>query len=226
MEGRADVALRWGRATLLGSLVVLLGAAGHASADGLLPGPGVILLLVVAAVLVCTPLVARPASARRLVGAMVAGQTAVHVALSLTAGHVAAVHGAHGAADGRVGTLQEAHDATHALTSGAPALPASLPASLPAGLLADLAAHAPMMVAHLLVAALVGLWLAVGERALWGFLALTGARLVLAVELLLAPVLHAPATGPAATSHAPRPRPALWRVRPVARRGPPLLLLG
>jgi hypothetical protein len=38
-------------------------------------------------------------------------------------------------------------------------------------------AHAPMMAVHLVAAALVGLWLAYGERCLWTMIAVTGRRL-------------------------------------------------
>ena len=45
-------------------------------------------------------------------------------------------------------------------------MPATTP-TLPVGhLVSDLSAHAPMMVVHLVAAALVGLWLAHGERCL------------------------------------------------------------
>jgi hypothetical protein len=94
-----------------------------------------------------------------------------------------------------------------------------------AHLLADLSpANAPMVLAHTLAAAAVGLWLAAGERALWTVVAITGAALVLLLGHLvpIAPsraVVRLPA-GPAGQ----RP-PVLRRLaRTVVRRGPPVLL--
>ena len=85
-------------------------------------------------------------------------------------------------------------------------------------LVADIGAHAPMMVAHLLAAALVGCWLAVGERAAWSFVRLTARRAqvpVLPTHRTSAPVGWSPVR--------PAPR-ALWRRGPLPRRGPPVLV--
>lgn len=228
MDSRPDAVLLWARALGVGSMAVFLGVAGHATADGLLPGPGVLTALTVAAVLLCVPLLARPASALRLVAVMVGGQAVVHVVLTLTAGHVGdpvrtAVTATPGGASlpevggRRLGSLADAYDAAAAVPASGPALPAHL--------VADLTAHAPMMAVHLAAAALVGLWIAVGERALWHVLALTGRRLLLAVDLLLTIVVHGPVLRPVAADRPVRPVATLWRSRPQLRRGPPLLVL-
>jgi hypothetical protein len=96
--------------------------------------------------------------------------------------------------------------------------------------MADLTgAHAAMALAHLAAAVLVGLWLAVGERALWHLVVLAAdhvrsvvaaacssyARVRWGARVLLAP-LPLRDDGPP-----PRPRQVLDRV--VVRRGPPLL---
>jgi hypothetical protein len=182
-------------------------------------------------VLASVPLLDCRAGPVRLVSMLVGGQAAIHLALTVTAGHAgdAATAGAaagpsRGTALGalpvtdghRVGSLQDAYQG---VTGRPPMTPA-----LPVGhLVDDLSAHAPMMAAHLAAAALVGLWLAHGERCLWTLLALGGRR-VLAAVLLLVPVPPAPASrwrhAAVATLAGPRSR---WLVRPDSRRGPPVL---
>jgi hypothetical protein len=102
---------------------------------------------------------------------------------------------------------------------------------LPAGmrhLVADLTgAHAPMMVVHLLAAALVGLWLAVGERALWALVALAAGAAVPRLALLLAAVVARPSFPrrvPVAALRPPAPPRLAVLARCVVRRGPPALL--
>ena len=91
---------------------------------------------------------------------------------------------------------------------------------------AELSAHGPMMVAHLAAAALVGLWLAVGERSLWALVALAAAVVLrpLLVARAWLRLAVAPAR-PAPVAAAPRARPSLVLLaRCVSRRGPPALL--
>lgn len=225
---RPGAALLWARAGGVGLLAVFLGVAGHVTADGRLPGPVVLVLLSAGAVLLSAPVLARPAGAVRLVLLMVGGQALVHVVLTVTAGHVGdpaagptvrrvgSALPSLASADGRrTGSLQDAYDAVGPVHASTP--------SVPAHLVQDLVAHAPMMLVHLLAAALVGLWLAVGERALWALVAATGRRLGLAVHVLLAPVPPAPAAPAPAFLAARRPAcPA--PTRPLLRRGPPLVL--
>lgn len=206
-----DPAVLWARAALLGSLACFLGVAGHATAGGELPGPLWLVLLLAVSVSLCAPLLARPASALRLVLVLVAGQALVHAFLTATAAPVAG----H-----RTGSLQAHVDAGMA---GGPDGPA-----LDAGRLAgDMTAHAPMLVVHLAVAVLVGLLLALGERTLWTLVALASAALLR--PLLLAwSLVHARAVAPVrdlATlpAHPPVLRSAQRIARSVVRRGPPLL---
>jgi hypothetical protein len=100
-------------------------------------------------------------------------------------------------------------------------------------LVADLTGpHAVMALAHLAAAAVVGLWLAAGERALWTLLSGAAATLTGALTALVALVRSGAL---AATPAPPAPRRRTVRaeaVRPhvralatvVARRGPPALL--
>lgn len=235
-DRRLDPALVAVRGACVGGLALVLGVAGHVSADGLLPGAPVLVLLAAASVVAGLGLLARPATGARMVALLVGGQTAIHVALTITAGHRGDVRGGAGAgASGaaalgtpvlptvegrRLGSLQDAYAASDPSAT-------HLRPTLPVGhLLADLSAHAPMMLVHLLAAALVGLWLACGERALVGLLHLLAERVTAGVALLVA-LLDAPlVVGPAplrpVALGAPvvRTVPQAW-VRALVRRGPP-----
>jgi hypothetical protein len=232
MAARMDPIVLWARAALVGSIALFLGVAGHVTADGLLPGPLFLAALLVCSVALSGPMLRRPASARRLVAMLVGGQTLIHLVLSATAGHAgdsagpasspATRHGSDGlgtlpVVDGhRVGSLQDAYEGMTAQPSMAPTLPVG-------HLIDDMSAHAPMMVAHLTAAALVGLWLAHGERCLWTILALTGRR-ILAVVRPLAPLPRAPQSPTAEVDHTPAVPVSRWQAGPHSRRGPPLLL--
>lgn len=221
-----DPALLWARAFLLAFMACFLGVTGHVTADGLLPGPGWLVALLLVGTLVCLPLLGRPASGLRLVVLLVGGQTLVHLFLTVTAGHAgdrAAPPVAHHSGrilptvDGhRIGSLQDQYDAMVGSAYAQPALPVG-------HLVDDLSAHAPMMAVHLIAAALVGLWLAVGERSLWTLVTLATAVLLRRLVPVLLPVLperrlvDLPA-GPAGLA-AP-----LRLTRSVVRRGPPALL--
>ena len=202
-----DPAVLWARAALLGSVVLLLGVAGHVTADGELPGPAWLALLLAVAVSLSAPLLARPASMLRVVVMLVAGQALVHVLLIATAGRSAAGH--------RVGSLQEHVDAGMAGGPHGPALDAARVAG-------GVSAHAPTLAAHLLVVVLVAVALALAERALWTVAALVRPLLVawaLVHVRVVAPVRDL-VTLPAAP---PALRSSQRIARSVVRRGPPLL---
>lgn len=202
-----DPAVLWARAALLGSVACLLGVAGHVTADGELPGPAWLALLLVVSVSLCAPLLARPASTLRVVVLLVAGQGLVHAFLVVTGGRSPAGH--------RVGSLQEHVDAGMAGGPHGPALDAARVAG-------DVSAHVPVLAVHLLVAVLVGLGLALAERALWTLAALVRPLLVawtLVLVRVVAPVRDL-ATLPAAP---PALRSSQRIARSVVRRGPPLL---
>lgn len=230
-DPRAGAALLWARATVVGLLAFGLGVLGHLSADGLLPGPTLLVALAVGSVLFSAPMLARRASRLRMVTLVVGGQTVTHLGLSMTAGHAGDVrpavppyHDGYAASlpvvDGRrVGSLLDAYRvAAEPAHSSTP--------SVPAHLIADLSAHAPMMAAHLVASALVGLWLAHGERCLWTVLALTGRRLVAAWRAVPSAVLPVVRRLAAVVDRAPEVPRRAWLVRPLSRRGPPLLAVG
>lgn len=236
---RVSAAALWLRALVVGSMAFFLGVTGHVMADGLLPGPLLLAALLGSTVLTTAPVVVRRVGAPAMVALLVGGQTFIHLCLTMTAGH----RGDHAAAppappaptlptadlgtlatvDGRrVGSLQDAY---RSVTDVPPGGSAGAPLRDAVGhLVADLHAHAPMMLVHLVAAALVGLWLAHGERLLWTLVELSR-RVLLA---LVRPVVAAPVARrvPArVTTQAPPCPRTLWISRTHARRGPPALLL-
>ncbi len=238
MDRTAGGALRWTRALLLAVVAMGSGVIAHLSADGRLPGPWVLALLFLLCVAGAAALLGRPASTLRVVVMTVAGQTFVHGFLTALSGHrgdppLRRVVAPPAAAPVPVHTGQHRtgsyFDLVYAPTHQGTGAPLVLPAPVQ-HLMADLTgAHAVMALAHLAAAVLVGLWLAVGERALWHLvvLAADGVRSVVAAacssyarvrwgaRALLAP-LPLRDDGPL-----PRLRQVLDRV--VVRRGPPLL---
>lgn len=219
----------WVRALFAGSFAFFLGVAGHLMADGLLPGVPWLVLLYVVAVVLSVPVLSRPASTLRLLGLMVGGQTVIHLALTLSAGHVGDARGPRPASasdagftplptvDGRrVGSFQDAWAGSNAMPHTTPTLPIH-------HLVADMQAHLTMMLAHLAAAAVVALWMAYGEAKVLHAVTVT-ARLLVA---LVRPVV--PADVPVAPLRATRtdvPVAAIRDVllsRSVSRRGPPLL---
>lgn len=253
---RATPVLLWSRAALLGTVVVTVSAVGHVSADGLLPGPAALVALLLAATVVSARFLTHQASPLRLVTLLVAGQGAIHGALSVLAGHGSAgsaVTTSGAAYDGRVVERSGSHfdqvAVLHATavehlaatasgtTAGATTSGTAGPESAAAGwshLVEHLAGQSPaMLVAHLAVVAVLGLWLAMGERALWSVLVLTTTRLhdlaARAVLLVLgqgslaphARVLRGPVLATRLRTVVPLPQ-LLHHV--VVHRGPPALL--
>jgi hypothetical protein len=225
-----DPAVLWARALLLAFVACFLGLTGHVTADGLLPGPAWLVVLFLASVALCGPLLVRPSSLRRIVVLLVGGQTLVHLFLTVVAGHrgdarlttTRPVASVLPTVDGRrVGSLQDQYDATIGSTQ--------LPPSLPVGhLVNDLSAHAPMMAVHLVAAVLVGVWLAIGERSLWTLVALASAALVRPLLLAWA-LVHVRIVAPlgdlvAVPAEPPGLRAPARLARSVVRRGPPALL--
>lgn len=222
--------LLWLRAAVVGVAVFGIGAISHVSADGLMPGAGVSSLLLVICIVLAAPLLERPATRRRLVAMVVGGQTALHLALSLTAGHGTSGQASSTAAanfdsapslpvvDGRrVGSLRDAYDAG---TAGA--APAVDPDGAHLGLLhlvTHLITDAPMMLAHTVAAVLVGLVCAYGEQILWSVLLLASGRFAIPGAL---PALAVPGPRGGRVRRTPVTVPdPLWHASPVSRRGPP-----
>lgn len=248
MDRGVGTVTRWGRALLLSGVALLTGVIAHVGAGGLLPGPVVLLVLLAGCMATAASLLGRPASTLRIVLLLMAGQTLIHGVMTALGGHrgdppltpaqggpAASALPADLAATGgrRVGSL---YDQVYAGVD-----PAGAALSIPAPvqhLIADFTgAHAVMALAHLAAAALVGLWLAVGERALWTVLTLVAESARPAVAGLLATfalaVAHLRPVGEA-LAHARRlgiaraptrlRRTSDLLARSVVRRGPPALL--
>lgn len=230
MSARVSPALRWWRALALASVAVGTGAVAHVSADGLLPGAVGLTVLVA----LCTALIAaflgRQASTLRVVTLVVAGQAFVHAGLAALAGHRGdplATPAPHPVipplgSGPRTGSYFDQWAHTQPTGATAPAVPGWLVHTV-----TDVAAHPAMALAHVGAAVAVGLWLAVGERALWAVLALTAALAVRLVRALAAGLVLPPAL-PVAPASRSRRRPRIPRTLQhspgVSRRGPPHLL--
>lgn len=226
---RAGTGLRWGRAVVLAAVAMLTGTLAHVTADGGLPGPVGLALILAATTAAVAPLLARPASALRVVALTVGAQTAIHLALSVTGGHgeprpratpapppelVPLPTDASGA---RVGSLMDQYAAA---PGGGGQLTVPEPILL---LVSELSGpQAWMTLLHVAAAAAVGLWLAMGERAVWALADLAVRRVLPALRPVLLPLSPVrPRPAPPRLRAAPRLR-VLARV--VVRRGPPALL--
>lgn len=247
---KASRLLRTSRAALLGAVIMTVGSVAHVSADGRLPGLVGMLVLYAVASGACAAFLGREASALRLVALTVGGQTLLHTALAAVAGHngdrfaraavpaVPAVPVTPAVPAGQGGPVPGASGLSlyDQLSAGAPR-PVQAPTTLavPDWLVhgvADVASQPVMALAHLGAAALIALWLALGERTLWSLVRLARAG----VEGLVAR-LAAVARAQVARLHGvvrtvlvrvdwflARPVLPVWSRGPV-RRGPPATLL-
>lgn len=199
--------LRVLRGSLVGLVMIFAGVVGHVSAGGLLPSVGWLVALAGLNFAAAFAIAGRPIPIRYLVLLVVGGQAFIHIALTLTAGHVGETFGP--SIQIVNGDLLLAFQWHH--------------------LIADFSAHAPMMMAHVMAATTVALWLGVGERALWALVAFGHARLVRPLIVLRAAMaaVRLPAEGVLLTwadgDVLIRPRTDVLS-RSVIRRGPPLLL--
>ncbi len=201
MTGTVRGGLLWCRAALVAAVACFVGAVGHVLADGLLPGPLVMLALVAATTVLAAAGLARPASALRLTVLVGGGQALVHLDAQRRRRppRPAPRDGSGGrprrpSGPGRrrpprrlAARCLPGRAGTGGVTAGG------------SGALGELVAHAPMMAAHLAAAAVVALWLAHGERCLWTVLALAAGALLL---VLSRPV---PAPAPTRMRHHPGP---------------------
>ena len=143
----ASGALLWSRSALLSSVALLAGVLAHVGAHGRMPGPLVLVALLAAGTALCAPLLRREASRTRVSLLLVLSQAGVHLVLTAVAGH---------------------HDDPPHAGHG----------TWLEHLTSDLSGpHAGMAVAHAIAAAVVGLWLAGGERALWALVRRAGRAL-------------------------------------------------
>lgn len=248
MDQPVGSALRHSRALILATVALVFGLVAHVTAGGRLPGAEVIALLLVSLFLVNTWLLGRPARALRLCVLLVSEQAFAHGVLTSAAGHAsesavatsaakadassapAALPSQSAGAEGRTGSFREFVQAAQVPESATLAVPASVQ-----HLLADITGpNTVMVVAHVLAAVAVGLWLARGEQALWTVVGLSrhGIHAVLTYRFVSLDLAARVSIVAGATTSLPRarwhehtlpPRVALMH-RVVLHRGPPALL--
>ena len=227
----AGTVLRWCRAVLLATMALAAGVAAHLGADGLMPARRDLVILFLVCATAGAFFLGRPASRLRVVLLLVAGQTFIHGGLTALAGHrgdpplvrvpaaapvVPDFRTASGAG-GRVGSLLDQFYAGQPGLATGERVQLAVPHPVQ-HLLADLTgAHALMAVGHLAAAVVVGLWLAMGERALWTVLTLAGELVVRTLEPLVRWLGAVGATQLVGTAL----RDALRRVLPTRRVLPP-----
>jgi hypothetical protein len=198
-----DTLLRGVRGLTLASLLFISGLAGHMAAGGATPTASVLLRLFLLTVLVVAPFLGAALSPARLAALLIGGQGALHAALQLSAGVAATPTSFHAVTHGDGAT----HDCAIPLTSAGPI---------------------GMALAHVAAGVVVGMWLAVGERALCTLLAFTVRPVVYAWRSLTA--IASRFLGAVGMGF-PRPqadwlprysiRRSLWEATVVSRRGPP-----
>lgn len=190
MRPAASPALRWARASLLAVVTVLVGSVAHVGADGRMPGPVGLSAVLVLCALAAAPFLGRCASRLRVVLLLVVGQTLVHGALSLTAGHLGDVTRSVGSTTGAVpvGGIPRTGSFREQMTHLAPTPTTGAAGADPFGHLVEHVAEQPplMVLAHLGAAVAVGMWLAVGESALFAVLTLLAAPVLAAGGRVLA----------------------------------------
>ena len=206
--------LRWTRAGTLASVATFLATAAHVHADGHAPSLPVVLFLVLGLTAASATLLARPASALRVVLLTVGGQLVAHSVLAAASTHAAGGSLAPAMSGGMPATTGP-HTA-HVVEQGAAGI---VPGSVPL-LTQLLGLDARMVAAHLAAAVLVGLWLAAGERAVWSLL--THVWRALCLPALLLP--STPVTRGAPAQQQTGLTLARLGSGTVVRRGPPHLL--
>lgn len=229
-EQTAGAALRWGRAAALTCVVLGFSAVAHAAAGGALPGPVGMGVLAVPTAAVLAALLGRQASTLRVVALVAGGQAALHAALTAAGGHPTGVSAAVAPQTFRLpeGRLAEALGADQLalrVTTG----PSRLDAAIH-HLVEDLSVAQTwgMTAAHLAAAALLGWWLAAGERLAWRLVVLlTGSADAALVRVRVLLDVPTPPTLPPTSHVRPssvprRPAPLDLLSRAVVRRGPPV----
>lgn len=229
--------LVWGRAVVVGGVAMATGVVSHVAAGGFLPGPVTLAVLLVGCVAASAGFLLRPASGVRLVALVVAGQTIAHTVLSATAGHQGDSRASHllTPPDATAGTdfrdRYEQIAGTGHTPTGAALPDPSVTEWWNAQVEHFTSAGTWMVASHLVGAVVLGLFLAVGENALWRLVALVVTRRsvrlgVATLRLAAAGALYGIRlqTG-LITQVEPQVNAAQLLARPVDRhRGPPFVL--
>lgn len=232
----AGAPLRWARAGVLATIVLIVSTLAHTSAGGDPPSGWGLLALMVITTSVLATVLSRPASRLRVVVLLAGGQAVQHAVMTVTTGHTTpesarahVPHHKHG--------HHHVHADHHSHLEHADASAVLAEAWLQ-HLQEDLTgANLWMGVAHLIAAGVLGWWVATGEQALWSLLLLSATVPACALLLTRAAVLlRRAAWGTDEPDRDCAARPVgLWpeHVRPIGavllsgavlRRGPPELL--
>jgi hypothetical protein len=154
----SDAVSRWARALTLPSVLFTTALAGHAVGDGAIPAASVLALLFVLTVVSVAPFTMVPITPARTTALLLAGQGLLHTALQLLGGTTVTATTAMcgtGAGAAAVSSPTSCHLMAH---PGAMSHDSTV---APMG-----GGHLVMLLAHMAAAVVVGVWLAVGERAL------------------------------------------------------------
>jgi hypothetical protein len=213
----SDAVPRWMRALTLPSVLFISALAGHTAAGGVTPAPPVLVLLFVLTVAVLVPLVGTLVSPARIVALLIGGEALLHAALELL---------------GRSAVMSAMDDPAAMSSATSCHLMMQPTSTAPFGSVMSLMSdgHVIMLLAHVTAAAVVGMWLAAGERVFWSVLRLAARPVTEAWHTVVA-VLRG-AVGTILISH-PRLQLCwdlrrtvcglLWAAGAVCRRGPPAL---
>jgi hypothetical protein len=218
----SDAALRQVRVLTLPSVLFFSGLAGHAAADGVMPGTSVLIPLFVLTVVLVAPFVGAPiTSPARAVALLAGGQGLSHAALQMLGGTAVPATTTMCGAASHVATMPSptsSHMMMH--QHCAAAAHGSALSSMSGG-------HLAMLLGHLAAAVVVGAWLVAGERAFWTLLALTARPVVEAwrtvKEVLRVGVVVAECQRLQLGWGLPYVfRDSMWAAGVVPRRGPPV----
>ena len=157
-------------------VALTVGSMAHTAAGGLLPGPAVWVILFGALAVIATAALTSPAGYVRLFALIGGGQAAVHLVLSLAAGHVGSTPAAAPRVVVETGSVRFGGVREQLAVVPEPrssAGPAGSDSRLVEHLVEHLAgADAWMLLTHLVASAAVAWWLWRGEQAAWSLIAL------------------------------------------------------
>jgi hypothetical protein len=216
-----DPALRWVRVLTLASLLFLSGLAGHTAAGGATPATPVLIPVLLLIVVVVTQFVGAPLSSARIVVLLVAGQGLLHAVLQPLGG--SSLTGMKPMSDAATDAAAvSATTSSHHMAHFGGVASHDWAMSFVGG------AQIVMLLAHLAAALVVGMWLAVGERALRTLLAFTVRPIAYTWRSVIDVARRA--IGAVGVGF-PRPQPGwalrysirstAWVATVVSRRGPP-----
>ena len=224
--------MRTTRALVFSSVALVAGAGAHVSAAGRLPSMTTLVVLVLVGAAAAAPFLGRRLPTWQVVSMLVAGQSAMHVALSAAAGHRGDPIRSRTTPIAPTGSAVDRHGSFYDVAYAPTTPTGSTDLAVPEPLLHafnDLQQNPTMALAHVAAAVVCGLWLARGERALWLLidLAVMGAatfvrRLVALAAILVTPIAVVRSVP---VRHPERVRRSVSLVAPHSRRGPPRLAL-